>query len=136
MATVEKIEEYLESVEEYVFSSLSVATVNLPNVHEAVNRLWLDISRYGPGMSTFSDMHIPTLGDFQVPPPPPPPPPPHLTLLSRSADWLARHPWTTSTVVIGMAGAGLLVGYKAMDTRKINKYRTKALTSERQQVVG
>lgn len=137
MDTVEKMEEYFESIEEYFFSSLSAATTDFPNVHEAVNRLWLDISRYGPGMPTFPDMHLPSLGDFQVPPPPPPPPPPpHLSWLSKSADWFGRHPWTTSAMVIGIAGTGLLVGYSTIDTKKRNKYRMKTQTTERQQVVG
>jgi hypothetical protein len=137
MDTVEKIEEYFESLEEYVFSSLSAATAEFPSVHEAVNRLWLDISRYGPGMPTFPEMHLPHLGDFQVPPPPPPPPPPpHLTWISKSAHWFARHPWMTSTVVVGVVGVGLLAGYRAADTRKQRRYRVKAQTSERQQVVG
>jgi hypothetical protein len=137
MDTVEKIEEYFESIEEYVFSSLSAATADFPSVYEAVNRLWLDISRYGPGMPTFPEMHLPHLGDFQVPPPPPPPPPPpHLTWLSRSANWLTRNPWMTSTVVVGVVGIGLLAGYRVADTRKQRRYRAKTQTSERQQVVG
>lgn len=133
MDTIENIEEYLESVENYFFSSLSAATTDMPNVQEAVNRLWLDISRYGPGMP---EIHLPSLGNFQVPPPPPPPPPPpHLTWLSRSADCIGRHPWTTSAVVIGVAGAGLLLVYRTIGATKRNKYRIKT-TSERQQVVG
>ncbi|KAF8226776.1 hypothetical protein L208DRAFT_1393274 [Tricholoma matsutake] len=132
MDTIENIEEYLESVENYFFSSLSAATTDMPNVQEAVNRLWLDISRYGPGMP---EIHLPSLGNFQVPPPPPPPPPPpHLTWLSRSADCIGRHPWTTSAVVIGVAGAGLLLVYRTIGATKRNKYRIKT-TSERQQVV-
>jgi hypothetical protein len=88
-------------------------------------------------MPTFPDMHLPSLGDFQVPPPPPPPPPPpHLSWLSKSADWFGRHPWTTSAMVIGIAGTGLLVGYSTIDTKKRNKYRMKTQTTERQQVVG
>jgi len=137
MDTVEKIEEYIESFEEYFFSSLSAAATDLPNIHEAVNRLWLDISRYGPGMPTFTDIHLPNLGDFQVPPPiPPPPPPAHLTWLSRSAKWVGRHPWMTSTIVVGVVGASILAGYRTVDTRKRNKYRIKSQTFERRQVVG
>ncbi|RDB21093.1 hypothetical protein Hypma_011790 [Hypsizygus marmoreus] len=134
--TVEKIEEYLESLEEYFFSSLAAATTDLPNIHEAVNRLWVDISRYGPGMPSFPDVHLPTLGDFQVPPPPPPPPPPpHLTCLARSADWMKRHPWTVSGVAVGVVGAGLLVGYRSFSAKRRNIYRVKAQSTERRQVV-
>lgn len=74
MDTLEKIEEYFGSVEEYFFSSVSAISHGLPDVHEAANRLWIDISRYGPGLPAFPEVRLPSLGDFQVPPPPPPPP--------------------------------------------------------------
>ncbi|GLB34778.1 putative fungal family of unknown function (DUF1776) [Lyophyllum shimeji] len=136
MSTVEKIEEYLESLEEYFFSSLAAATTDLPTIHEAVNRLWVDISRYGPGMPSFPEVHLPALGDFQVPPPPPPPPPPvHLSLLNRSWTWTTRHPWAASGLAVGVVGGSLLVGYGAFHVKKRNHYRVKAQSQERRQVV-
>ncbi|KAF9013927.1 hypothetical protein BDQ17DRAFT_1386496 [Cyathus striatus] len=138
--TVEKMEEYLASVEEYVFSSLSAMTYSLPDVHEVVNRLWIDISRYGPGMPAFPEVTIPSLGDFQVPPPPPPPPLPP-SLLVRSTDWMARHPWKTTGIVVGVVGAGLLVGYgypplrRGRNVIRASRARAAEKATERRQVV-
>ena len=139
MASVEAIEEYLDAVQEYFFSSLSVVTNGLPNVHEAVNRLWVDISRYGPGMPAFPDVHIPTLGDFQVPPPPPPVPKPvPSSCITRSLEWVGNHPWKASGLVLGVLGAGFLAGYhNTASTRVGRRYNHKNVsTSERKQVVG
>ena len=138
MDTVEKIEEYWESFEEYFFSSLSSATADLPNVHEAFNKLWLDIARYGPAIPSFPAMHVPVLGDFHLPPPPPPPPPPpHLSWLSECAGWTRRHPWTTSGIVLGVVGASFMAGYRNAHTRRRNEqYRVKSQSHERRQVVG
>ncbi|KAG5636414.1 hypothetical protein H0H81_008155 [Sphagnurus paluster] len=134
--TIEKVEEYLESLEEYFFSSLAAATTDLPNVHEAVNRLWVDISRYGPGMPSFPEIHLPALGDFQIPPPPPPPPPPvHISLFNKSTNWVKKHPWIISTVVVGVVGGGLLAGYGSLHARKRNNYKVKSQSHERRQVV-
>lgn len=135
--TLEKVEEYLESLEEYFFSSLAAATTDMPNIHEAVNRLWVDIARYGPGMPSFPEMHLPALGDFQVPPSPPPPPPPvPLSLLSRSTNWTRRHPWVASGIAVSVMGGGLLVGYNSFHSRKRKNYKAKAESKERRQVVG
>ena len=139
MASVEAIEEYLDAVEEYFFSSLSVVTNGLPNVHEAVNRLWVDISRYGPGMPAFPDVHVPTLGDFQVPPPPPPVPEPvPSSCITRSLEWAGNHPWKASGLVFGVLGAGFLAGYhNTSSTRVGRRYNHKNIsTSEPKQVVG
>ncbi|PFH54259.1 hypothetical protein AMATHDRAFT_53151 [Amanita thiersii Skay4041] len=140
MDTVEKIEEYLESLEEYFFSSVSTVTAGFPDVHEAVNRLWVDISRYGPGLPAFPEVHLPALGDFQIPPPPPPPPPPHSsTWLDKPFDWVTRHPWKISGLVIGVVGTGLLfVGYSRSYTsrrRGLGPSTTKVQTHDRRQVV-
>ncbi|KAG6844931.1 hypothetical protein H0H87_002415 [Tephrocybe sp. NHM501043] len=137
MDTVDKIEEYLQSLEEYFFSSLSAATTDFPNVHEAVNRLWIDISRYGPGMPSFPEMHLPALGDFQVPPPPPPPPPPaHLSLIHKSANFTKRHPWLVGSVVVGLVGTSLLAVYGTFHKKRRINHRVKAQSNERRQVVG
>jgi hypothetical protein len=139
MPSLDNVEEYLASVEEYFYSSVTAVTHSLPDVHEVVNQLWIDVSRYGPGMPAFPEVHIPTLGDFQVPPPPPPPPPVSSSWVGNSASWVGRHPWKASGVLVGVVGAGLLVGY-----RDVFKRRTKHLytthkarsTTERRQIVG
>ncbi|KAF8911028.1 hypothetical protein CPB84DRAFT_1763166 [Gymnopilus junonius] len=142
MPSLDNIEEYLASVEEYVNTSISAVThsLNLPDVHQVVNQLWVDISRYGPGMPAFPDVHIPTLGDFQVPPPPPPPPPVTSSWLSKSTDLIARHPWRTTGIVVGVVGAGLLVGYRDVFTRRHHDQRylrttQKSLSNDRLQIV-
>ena len=139
MPSLDNVEEYLASMEEYLYSSVTAVTHSLPDVHEVVNQLWIDISRYGPGMPAFPEVHIPTLGDFQVPPPPPPPPPVSSSWVGNSASWVGRHPWKASGVLVGVLGAGLLVGY-----RDVFKRRTKHLytthkarsTTDRRQIVG
>ena len=131
---MEEIEEYLESIEELFLSSLSAATPEMPNVRQAAYQLWDDISRYGPsGLPALQDIRVPGLGDFQIPPPPPPPPP--KTWLESSVDWITEHPWTTSGLVLGVFGAGLLVGYSSIhSSRRI--VRVKPASRERRQVVG
>ncbi|KIM49354.1 hypothetical protein M413DRAFT_438540 [Hebeloma cylindrosporum] len=138
MPSLDNVEEYLASVEEYFYSSVSAVTHSLPDVHEVVNQLWIDISRYGPGMPAFPEVHIPTLGDFQVPPPPPPPPRVSSSWVGTSASWIANHPWKASGIVVGVAGAGLLVGYRDVFKRRTRNLYTshKARTAtERRQIV-
>ncbi|KAL0946791.1 hypothetical protein HGRIS_012964 [Hohenbuehelia grisea] len=133
--TVEQIEEYIESLEELVFSSITIPEA--PNVREAVNRIWVDISRYGPGLPSFPEVRIQALGDFEVPPPPPPPPPllSSHSLLSRSTSWVGRHPWKACAgLTVGVIGAGLLVGY-GNAYLKVSKKRVKSASDERRQVV-
>ena len=79
LPTIEQIEDYLESVEELVVSSLSAATPDLPKVSEAINRLWQDVLRHSPQAVPAS---LKGLGAFEVPPPPPPPPPPPVSSVS------------------------------------------------------
>jgi hypothetical protein len=133
--TMEDIEGYLESMEEVFFSTVSAATPDLPNMRQAVYRLWDDVSRYGPsGMPSFKEIRVPGLGDFHVPPPPPPIPP--KTWFESSADWISEHPWKTSGMVLGVIGAGLFVGYSAVQTRRERVIRIKPVSRERRQVVG
>ncbi|KAJ3499929.1 hypothetical protein NLJ89_g10012 [Agrocybe chaxingu] len=136
MPSLDSVEEYLQSVEEYFYSSLSAVTYSLPDVQEVVNQLWVDISRYGPGMPAFPEVHIPTLGDFQVPPPPPPPPPPP-SWIEQSASLAGRHPWKTTGIVIGVVGAGLLVGYRHSVAKRSRRLYTsqKVHSDERRQIV-
>jgi hypothetical protein len=134
MPSLDNVEEYIASVEEYFFSSVTAVSRGFPDVHEVMNQLWVDISRYGPGMPAFPEVNIPTLGDFKVPPPPPPPPSP--TLLEQSTAWIGRHPWKTTSIVVGALGAGLLVGYRF---KRRHVYASSIKTSssvERRQIVG
>ncbi|KAF5358429.1 hypothetical protein D9756_001467 [Leucocoprinus leucothites] len=139
MDTLDKIEEYLASVEEYFFSSLSAVAHGLPDVHEVADRLWIDISRYGPGLPAFPEVRIPSLGDFQVPPPPPPPPTsPAFLWLEKSSDWVAKHPWKTAGFTVSAVGTSLLVGYSITRTRRRGPQRLRsqqAKPSTRRQVV-
>lgn len=133
MPALDSVEECLRSAEEYFYSSLLTVTYNLPSVHEVVNQIWVDISRYGPGLP---EVHIPS---FQAPPPPPPPPPPVPTpWVTRSTDWVERHPWKATGLVVGVVGAGLLVGYGGLLSRRKRHLRKsqKVHPGERCQVVG
>ena len=49
--TIEQIEDYMESLEELLFSSLQAATPDLPRVSEAIHRLWEDVSLIYPGLA-------------------------------------------------------------------------------------
>ncbi|KAF5315937.1 hypothetical protein D9611_004797 [Ephemerocybe angulata] len=113
MSSRETIEGYLHSVENYFYASVTAVTGGLPDVNEVANRLWIDISRYGPGMPAFPEVHIPSLGDFQVPPPPPPPPKaPPSSFVNSLANWAHDNPKKASGVVVGVVGTGLLIGYR------------------------
>ncbi|KAF8643847.1 hypothetical protein AX16_008864 [Volvariella volvacea WC 439] len=140
MDTIEKVEEYLESLEQYFLSSLATVSNEVPNIHEAVNRLWVDISRYGPGMPAFPQVHIPVLGDFQVPPPPPPlPPPPPPSLWARSTNLIQKHPWKVSAIAIGAVGIGILAKHRARASRRrgVRKLGTQSVNTPtaRKQVI-
>ena len=131
---IDKLENYFESLEHYFFSSVSALTAGLPDVQDAVNRLWVDISRYGPA---FPEVHLPALGDFQVPPPPPPPPPRPTSWLENSHAWISKHPWETFGLIIGATGTGLLlVGYTRAYKHKHRPQNAKTQKYERRQVVG
>lgn len=136
--TVEQIEDYLESVEELIYSSLSASTPDLPNVREAINRLWEDVSRFGPqALPPLPDLKIPGLGPFEVPPPPPPPPPPK-SPFEMLYDWAESRRWTIAAVGLGVVGVGLAAGFgRAHYRRKVGLRKLKASASqERRQVVG
>ncbi|KAJ2927731.1 hypothetical protein H1R20_g9360, partial [Candolleomyces eurysporus] len=140
MSSRDRIEEYLHSVEEYLYSSVSAITHGLPDVHEVANRLWIDISRYGPGLPAFPEVSIPSLGDFQVPPPPPPPPKALPSSFAHSvAGWVQDNPRKASGIVVGVVGAGLFVGFRHAFTvksqRTVSHKTTSAQSSERRQVV-
>jgi hypothetical protein len=141
MSSRDKIEEYLHSVEEYFYSSVSTITHGLPDVHEVANRLWIDISRYGPGLPAFPEVNIPSLGDFQVPPPPPPPPKTLPSSFGHSVtSWVQDNPRKVSGIVVGVVGLGLLVGFRQAFTvksqRTVSHKTASAQSNERRQVVG
>ena len=135
--SIQRIEEVLESLEDVVYASLSAATPDIPGVRETFDRLWDDVSRFGPNLP---DIHVrvPSLGDFHVPPPPPPPPPPR-TLVEKSIDWCQENPLTVLGVGLGV---GLLVGYGSHKYRVHRRQRgarhisTASVPRERRQVVG
>ena len=134
--SIQQIEDVLESLEGIVYVSLSAATPDLPGVRETFNRLWDDVSRFGPNLP---DIHVrvPSLGDFHVPPPPPPPPPTK-TIVEKSIDWCQENPW--AVLGIGLS-AGLLVGYGSHKYRVHKRQRvrhtsTASAPRERRQVVS
>jgi len=135
METVDRIEELFASFEEQVFASL--AAVGLPSFHEVTDRLWIDISRYGPGLPAFPEVHIPSLGDFQIPPPPPPPPASAASQwLEKSSNWIGKHPWKTLGMFMSLAG---VAGYLVIQARRKELYRLRRQqlkSSVRRQVVG
>lgn len=140
MSSLDKLEEAVHTIEQYFYSTVSTVTQGLPDVHEVANRLWIDISRYGPGIPAFPEVHIPSLGDFQVPPPPPPPPAP-ASFIENLGKWVQDHPRKASGVVVGVVGTGLLIGYRRAfpgrpPTRTVSNRAIAGQSGERRQVVG
>ena len=74
MGVADSLEAYLHSVESYV--AQTVTNVQEGGIQDAAQRIWNDITRYGPP----SIEQLPGLGSFSIPPPPPPPAPPAPTL--------------------------------------------------------
>ncbi|KAK1218851.1 hypothetical protein PQX77_018467 [Marasmius sp. AFHP31] len=131
---MDKIEGYLESLEELIYSSLDAASPGA--IRETINQIWVDITRYGPSLPNIPDVRLPGLGAFEVPPPPPPPPP--SSWYERSLDWAEKHPWKARGVIAGVVGGGLLVGYGGVYMRAVrarNVLRTASSSTERRQVV-
>ncbi|KAF9527049.1 hypothetical protein CPB83DRAFT_857058 [Crepidotus variabilis] len=124
MPSLDNVEEYLRSVEEYVYSSLTAVTYSLPDVHEVANKLWVDIARYGPGLPSLPDVNMGSLGPFQVPPPPPPSPPPlSSTWIEISNRWIQMHPWKVSGLTVGAVGVGLYVGYGRSLSKRRSRFK-------------
>ncbi|KAF7338038.1 Protein kinase domain-containing protein [Mycena venus] len=122
---MEQIEEYLEDM----FQSLE-------NIPRTLSQVWIDITRYGPPIPSFPDVHLPGgLGDFEIPPPPPPPPPAHTTWIEQSTEWISNNPRRTAGIIAGsVLGAGL-ISYGAVYMRTLRARRLKEKTNERRQVV-
>ncbi|KAJ8072632.1 hypothetical protein PM082_016191 [Marasmius tenuissimus] len=131
---MDKIEGYLESLEELIYSSLDAASPGA--IRETINQIWVDITRYGPSLPNIPEVRLPGLGAFEVPPPPPPPPP--SSWYERSLDWAEKHPWKARGVIAGVVGGGLLVGYGGVYMRAVrarNTIRSASSSTERRQVV-
>ncbi|KAL0061040.1 hypothetical protein AAF712_012161 [Marasmius tenuissimus] len=131
---MDKIEGYLESLEELIYSSLDAASPGA--IRETINQIWVDITRYGPSLPNIPEVRLPGLGAFEVPPPPPPPPP--SSWYERSLDWAEKHPWKARGVIAGVVGGGLLVGYGGVYMRAVrarNTIRSTSSSTERRQVV-
>lgn len=107
LPTQEDLDSYLTSLDELVHS----LTPELPNLNEAIHRLWDDIARFGPNLP---DIHLPGI-EVHVPPPPPPPPPPPVV-----QGWIEKHQTVVGAVAIG---AGLLVGYGAYRLIRVRRAR-------------
>ncbi|KAJ7438448.1 hypothetical protein FB451DRAFT_1303450 [Mycena latifolia] len=121
-STMEQIEEYLEDM----FQTLE----NMPHT---IQQLWLDITRYGPQIPSFPEVHLPGgLGDFEIPPPPPPPPP--ASWIERSTAWVHENPRQTTGIVAGVVGTAL-ISYGAVYMRKLKARRLRDKAHERRQVV-
>ncbi|KLO10533.1 hypothetical protein SCHPADRAFT_999487 [Schizopora paradoxa] len=121
----EQIEEYVFAVEQYVQSSFVSVAPDIPAITDAIHRLWLDVSRFGP--PELPEMRIPGLGSFEVPvAPPPPPPPPPLTWVERAVEWAGRHRKVMGACIIG---ASFAVGYSAtVSYQRRSKARVAART--------
>ncbi|KAI6005844.1 hypothetical protein EDD15DRAFT_2427094 [Pisolithus albus] len=133
MPTIDDVEQYFETVERLVSDSLTAASLDLPHIREAINKLWIDITRYGP---PFPEIHAGRLGPFELPAPPPPPPPPK-SLIEKTGDCLKDHSWIVSGLVLSTLGFGLFVGYRAISAKHAFRRRIKSTTTvpEKRQVV-
>jgi hypothetical protein len=138
---MEKLEEYVNSLEDLIFASWQNADLSNLNVRDAANSLWEDISRYGPQIPNLpKQVHIPGLGDFDLPPAPPPPAPPKVVepsgLYETTVSWVSHNPKKTAGIAVGSVGAALLVGYGRVYLRAQRLRKFKASIADRRQVVG
>jgi hypothetical protein len=110
LPTRDQIEDYVESIEEYIATSFTTVAPDISGLTDAINRLWFEVTRYGPPeLPTLQD--IPGLGNFEIPPPRPLPPPPELTWLEKAQEWMSKHRVTTLVVSVGL---GFAVAYGAV----------------------
>ncbi|KAF7295458.1 Protein kinase domain-containing protein [Mycena indigotica] len=119
--TLELLEDALDNVLE-----------TLEQMPSMVSQIIADITRYGPPLPSFPDVHLPGhLGDFEIPPPPPPPPPP--TFIENAASWVHDNP---RQLAGGLLGTGLvLYGAAYMHKSRAWKLLKEKATAERRQVV-
>src|ERR1700761_1121154 len=129
MPTKEEIEEYLNSLDEWVSNSLHAATSDIPSLNSIANRIWVDLGRFGA-----PSLQVPGLGIFDVPPPPPPVQ--ELSWLERTGAWVSTNRWKTLCFVLG---SGLLVGYASTKIRRSRvriKKRNTSRALQRKDVAG
>ena len=135
--TRDQIEDYIESIEEYVSTSFTTVAPDIQAITDAINRLWFDITRFGPPeLPSLQD--IPGLGNFEIPPPRPLPPPPELTWMEEVQEWTGRHRLTTAAVCVGL---GLAVAYGAVTLHSRSRVqvagrRVRGEGAARRKVVG
>ncbi|KZV90087.1 hypothetical protein EXIGLDRAFT_720664 [Exidia glandulosa HHB12029] len=98
MGVADSLEAYLHTVESYV--AQTVTNVQQGGIQDAAQRIWNDITRYGPP----SIDQLPGIGSFSIPPPPPPPAPPAPTL----GEIIAENKLISAGAGLGVA---LAVGY-------------------------
>ncbi|KAF9075601.1 hypothetical protein BDP27DRAFT_1041115 [Rhodocollybia butyracea] len=132
-STMDKLEEYLSAMEEYVFASLSSAAPE--GMKDKMNQLWIDITRYGPSIS-INDVTSRIPSPFEIPPPPPPPPPKSWSEMA--ADWVDENPRILACATV--VGVGILAGLgyrRSWYGRKIRRLGSKAGKAvSRRKVVG
>ncbi|KAF8511118.1 hypothetical protein BU17DRAFT_97463 [Hysterangium stoloniferum] len=130
-ATFEQIESYFASLEVYLSSSFAGVAPDLPHVREIVNRIWADITRFGPP----SIPQLPGLGTFEIPPPPPPPTPVPPPWSDSLMDWMGKHKLIAVSAGVGVVGAGLLTGYSVARYRRYCARAKRKETKDRREVV-
>jgi hypothetical protein len=127
----EDIEEYLRSLDQWVHSSYHAATADIPSMQAIVNRIWVDLGRYGP-----PTIPLPGLGVFEVPPPPPPPEP-NPSWLERTGGWIANNRWKALGLGLCIVvGSGLLVGYASAKIRRSRSRSKHRNGNDRKDVAG
>lgn len=127
-STIEQIESYFVSVEEFLSSSLTSVAPDLPHLREVAYRVWNDITRFGPP----SLPRIPSLGSFEIPPPPPPPvptPPPSLW------EWLSDHKWIVVGASAGLISSNILLWYSVPRLKQYYARLAESRDGKRHQIV-
>jgi len=129
----EKLESYYATVEEFLSSSLTNVAPDVPHLRQVVNRIWDDITRFGPP----SIPQLPGLGSFEVPAKAPlPAPPPPLAWSESVSEWVGEHKLLVAGAGVGIVGGGLLVGYSVWRYRRYLTVTRRREAKERREVVG
>lgn len=131
--TMDRIEDFFNSFGRGVQGSFQ-SSIEVLDIREGAHRLWVDFTRYGPGLEMPRIPGMPGLGEFEIPPPPfPPPPPPPTAWYERTWALAQEHPWKATGLTAGVLGTSLLVGYR------LNVAKARAhghASNERRKVVG
>lgn len=142
MPSTEWVDEYIASVEDYVVSSFAFVS-DIGAINDSVNRLWMQVSRFGP--PEMPNLGLRGLGRFEVPPPPPPPPLPPAPprWYEEVGNWASKNKALVGAVCVSAVGAGLLAGYSASayakaraHTRHAQKTIGLSLSNRRRLLVG